>query len=304
MNLEFHTRARSRDRSALDFDERVVNMKSVTTTAFSLAIGIILIGSISTFRRPSLNPRAQSHGNEKGAKPLFVQIEYNPWAMVIGADTPTFALYDNRTVVYWKKEGRAGKYLSATLTDSEMSQVLEKINPQQFDSLEKRYEPARGITDQPESLMVLRKEDGSYKAVYVYGSIRRKDDGTYPKGVPDLLGDVYQFVTTYDNAKASEWLPDRIEVMIWPYGYAPDKDLVWPKGWPDLSDPGTVKNGDLYSIYLRKALFEELKAFLAQRRERQAVRLSGKKWAVDVRLPFPDEQIWQNLLSRMASDSR
>lgn len=228
---------------------------------------------------------------------IFVQIDYNPWAMVIGADTPTFALYDDRTIIYWKKEGRAGKYMSAKITDSEMSQVLEKINSREFYSLEKRYEPAHGITDQPESVMVLRRDDGSYKGVYVYGSIRRKDDGTYPKGVPSLLSDIFQFVTTYDNARASEWLPEHIEVMIWPYDYAPDKDLVWPKGWPDLSDPETVKNGDLYSIYLSKALFEELKAFLAQRRERQAVRISGKKWAVAVRLPFPDEQIWRRFKS-------
>jgi len=280
-----------------------MKLKSVTTTLFSLALGIILIASISTFsRHPLFSPIVQSR-DEKAAKPLFVQIDYNPWAMVIGADTPTFALYEDRTVIYWRKERRAGKYMSAKLTDSEMSQVLEKINPQKFASLEKRYEPARGITDQPGIFMVLLKDDGSYKGVYVYGSIRRENDGTYPKGVPGLLGDIFQFVTTYDNSKATEWLPEYIEVMIWPYGYAPDKDLVWPKGWPDLSDPGTVKKGDLYSIYFRKALFEELKAFLAQRRERQAVRISGKKWAIDVRLPFPDEQIWSDLQSKIASDS-
>jgi hypothetical protein len=64
-----------------------------------------------------------------------------------------------------------------------------------------------------------------------------------------------------------------------------------------------VKRGDGYSIYLGKALFEELRSFLAKRRERQAVRISGKKWAVDVRLPFPDEQIWQDIKSKSGSGS-
>ena len=64
-----------------------------------------------------------------------------------------------------------------------------------------------------------------------------------------------------------------------------------------------MKNGDGYSIYLEKARFEELQAFLAKRRERQAVRIGGKKWAIDARLPFPDEQIWRDLRSGSGSDS-
>jgi hypothetical protein len=269
-----------------------------------LVVGVIIVASIPALsRRSPVTPTVEDQVAEKTPKPLFVQIEYNPWAMVIGADTPTFALYDDATVIYWRKEARASKYMSAKLTDAEMSQVLEKIKPQEFASLEKRYEPARGITDQPVILMVLRKEDGSYKGVYVYGSIKRANDGTYAKGVPSLLADIFEFVSSYDNAKATEWLPDYIEVMVWPYEYAPDKDLIWPKGWPDLSDPRTVKRGDGYSIYLGKALFEELRSFLAKRRERQAVRISGKKWAVDVRLPFPDEQIWQDIKSKSGSGS-
>jgi hypothetical protein len=284
--------------------EVVMSIKSLKISLFLLAIGIISIASVIAFtRRPSVNPVVESQVNEKAPKPLFVLIEYNPWAMVIGADTPTLALYDDGTVIYWRKEGRGGKYVSAKLADSEVSQVLEKVNPQTFTSLESRYEPAGGISDAPETVMVLRKKDGTHKGVYVYGSIRRADDGSYPRGVPNLVADIFHFATTYDNPKATEWLPDYIEVIVWPYEYAPDKDLVWPKGWPDLSDPRTVKNGDGYSIYLEKARFEELKAFLAKRRERQAVRISGKKWAIDARLPFPNEQIWREMKSRLGSDS-
>lgn len=71
-----------------------------------------------------------------------------------------------------------------------------------------------------------------------------------------------------------------------------------------MSDPRTVKKGDLYSIYLEKAQLEELKSFLRKRRERQAVRISGKKWAVEARLPFPQEKIWWDVKSRLEGVSR
>lgn len=35
------------------------------------------------------------------------------------------------------------------------------------------------------------------------------------------------------------------------------------------------------------------KLFISNIGEKQAVRMNGKKWAVDVRLPFPDEKIWK-----------
>jgi len=282
-----------------------MNVKIHTIALGLLRIGIIAIASVAVFNRHlSVASIVEVKGNGKDPKPLFVVIEYNHWAMVVGADTPTFALYDDGTVIYWKKEGRGGKYVSAKLTNSEVSQILERVSPQAFVSLERRYEPARGLSHAPETLMVLQKKDGSYQEVYVFGSIKREEDGSNPRDIPNLLADIFQFMTTYDNAKATEWVPDNIEVMVWPYEYAPDKDLIWPKGWPGLDDSRTVKKDDLYSIYLDKAQLDELKLFLGKRRERQAVRISGKKWAVDARLPFPQEKIWRDIKVKLQNGSQ
>lgn len=194
----------------------------LTISVLSIVIAIIAAPG----RRASVEPVVKAKEEVEEAKPLFVLVEYNHRAMVVGADTPTFALYDDGTVIFWRKEGRGGKYVSAKLTDSEVSGVLEQVNPQSFVSLGRRYEPAGGISHAPETLMVLREKGGSYKGVYIFGSLRREENGSYPRGVPNLLADVFQFATTYDNAKATEWLPDSVEVMVWPYEYAPDKDLV------------------------------------------------------------------------------
>jgi len=281
-----------------------MNVKILKVALGLLMIGIIAVASVAVFnRQSSVAPIVEAKGNEKNGKALFVVIEYNHWAMVVGADTPTFALYDDGTVIYWKKEDRGGKYVSAKLTNSEVSQILERVNPEAFVSLERRYEPARGFSHAPETLMVLQQKDGSYQEVYVFGSIKREEDGSNPRGIPNLLPDIFQFITTYHNANATEWVPDSIEVMVWPYEYAPDTDLIWPKGWPGLDDSRTVKKDDFYSIYLEKAQLGELKLFVEKRRERQAVRISGRKWAVDARLPFPQEKIWRDIKFKLENGS-
>ena len=282
-----------------------MNVKLLKIASVLSAVCVVAIASIAVFNgRPSVRQMVEAKGDGQEAKPLFVLIEYNHWAMVVGADTPNFALYDDGTVIFWREEDRGGKYVSTKLADSEVSQILEKVSPQTFASLERRYDPARGFSHAPETLMVLQTKDGSYKEVYVFGSIRHEEDGSYPRGIPNLLADIFQFINTYDNAKATEWAPNDIEVMVWPYEYAPDEDVLWPKGWPDLSDSRTVKKDDLYTIYLEKARLEELKTFLGKIRERQAVRISGKKWTVDARLPFPQERIWRDIKNKLERGSQ
>jgi hypothetical protein len=58
-----------------------------------------------------------------GTQPLVLLTEYNPWAMVIGSDSPTFALYGNGTVI-WRAEGRSGKYMTVALAPSEVAELF------------------------------------------------------------------------------------------------------------------------------------------------------------------------------------
>jgi hypothetical protein len=266
----------------------------VSAAAFAL-----LAGSTTLPARVGRALSPASLGNRQHpetSQPLFVLIKYDPWLMVIGSDSPTFALYDDRTLIYWKQQGRQGKYYSVRLSDEEVSRVLDGVNARALASLEKHYEPAADIEDMPTYLMVFKSPEGSYKSVSIYGPLGGApefvtNDPQY-KSLPQTIDDAYRFVVSYDNPRASAWLPGFIEVMIWPYEYAPDKDLIWPKFWPGPSDPATVRHGDMYSLFIESGHYTELVKFLSKRRERQAVRIDGKKWAVALRFPFPGEHIW------------
>ena len=255
-----------------------------------VCVMVVVFGVAGQFDQPGF---VRTHKqSENQVKPSFVLVEYNPWAMVIGADAPTFALYDDGTLIYWKRADRDGKYVFVRLAAYEMTEILKKLHPDAFDSLNNHYEPAAGITDQPTYLMAVQRPDGSYKGVSIYGSLR--SDGLFlrAKQVPQVLIDTFQFVSGYDNPNAEGWLPDFIEVMIWPYEYAPDKNLAWPKGWPTLSDSKTIQRGDMYSLFVEKSRYGNLVTFLSKRREKQAVQIDGKKWAISIRFPFPNESIW------------
>jgi hypothetical protein len=52
----------------------------------------------------------------------------------------------------------------------------------------------------------------------------------------------------------SPWLPRHVEVMFWPYEYAPDEAIIWPRDWPGLRSKGTKTRGEgSYSVYLPSA---------------------------------------------------
>ena len=80
--------------------------------------------------------------------------------------------------------------------------------------------------------------------------------------------------------------------MIWPYEYAPEASIVWPKNWPGLHDVSTVKRGDSYSIFVPSADYAAVRHFLDTEKEKGAVEIGGKKWAVSIRMPFPGERSW------------
>src|SRR5436190_23751424 len=72
----------------LQFVEPRHTVKRLATLAL-LAIGLELA--------------AASFDPFQGVKPLAVFIQSDPWAMVMGADTPRVALYEDATVIFAKK---------------------------------------------------------------------------------------------------------------------------------------------------------------------------------------------------------
>ena len=121
----------------------------------------------------------------------------------------------------------------------------------------------------------------------VYGNLRKQKE--VREKAPSELLTLFDYYTGYNNSNATDWEPTHIEVMIWPYDYAPEKSIIWPSDWPDINSSSTRKRGDSYSIYLPFEHYDKLKRFIATRNEKGAVEINGEKWAISTRSPFPHE---------------
>jgi hypothetical protein len=244
----------------------------------------------------------------EGAKPLVVLIESNPWAMVIGSDTPQYVLYETREALFFRHDG----FYRHQLSDEEFRDVMTRVTAvTRVGPLKRFIDVAPDITDQPSADFYL---DGGEKrvATRVYGLSTRDHPmapytgmsrGSKADKLPRELGRLYHFLHTRDYPRSRRWLPRYIEVMIWPYEYAPDASIHWPRDWPSLDSERAIKRGDMYSIYLDSVLLPELKRFLRTRRETGAIEIGGKKWAADYRYVFPSEPAWRRALERARSSS-
>jgi len=219
-----------------------------------------------------------------GEKPLILIFERNPWLMVVGSDSPVFVLYESGTVIYWdQKEGGQGTYKTVRLENSSVQDLV--LN--QFESLKKLKDDytLSSWTDQPTQEFFLF-ENGKSRKISVYGSLRAED---IREKAPEPLVNLYDSLASFRHEAAEKWTPEYFEVMIWPYKYAPDESAIWPEVWPDINSGSTRKRRDAYSIYLPFEEREALNEFLDTKKEKGAVLMNGKKWALPVRIPFPHE---------------
>jgi hypothetical protein len=212
------------------------------------------------------------------AEPVIVYIETDPWAMVIGSDSPRFVLYDDGTVIYRTDAG----YQSVTLSPADSAALAAKVSLAGI----KDYTNYTNVTDQPSSVIIDFRE---LLAVVAYGATsRHRQSGS--RG--DKLLTMITLLREYQSPEAKKWEPEAIEVMIWPYEYAPEASIIWPGPWPGLDHPATVQRGDSYSLFVPASERAALLAFLETRKARGAVEIGGRKWAVSLRTPLPGEARW------------
>ena len=258
------------------------------------------------FRTPTAGLRAAPAA--AGRRPLLVMVAQDPWLMVIGSDSPAFALYDDGLLIYRQRPAdRKAPYRSLVLGTEERKQLLSTMftgEPFPFRELDDGYEVTQ-TTDQPLTT-VYTWLDGERRAVTVYGlnprppekrwagmsEEERQDLVKGPRAkTPQPFLRVFDHLIDYRDARAEPWLPERVEVMVWPFDSKMDP-LAWPEKWPDLDHPTTRKRGEAYSIYLEVERLENLRALLRKRQMTQAILINGKKWAISYRFPFPGERAW------------
>lgn len=228
---------------------------------------------------------APSSAEEKGPEPLLVLIETDPWLTVIGSDSPRFSLYKNGEVIYRTDKG----YRSAHLERSQLDELVASMNLAGVARHQGAFETTNH-TDQPEEIF-FGFDQAKPWALRIYGRIGPENDSG-AGAVPPEVVKLYRLIEGYDRADAAEWRPQYIEVMIWPYEYAPDASIHWPSAWPGLDDPATRKREDAYSLFLPSSHQDAFLAFLETRKKKGAVEIGGKKWAISYRYPFPGEERW------------
>jgi hypothetical protein len=224
----------------------------------------------------------------KGLQPIILFTEYNPWAMLVGGDTPSVALYVDGTVIFWQGDRRSGRYMTAHLTPAQTKNFFSPLTVQDIASFHSDYSLTQ-TTDQTTNKLVVLTSQG-YKTISVYGDLR--DGYHHEAGSDDLpagLQSIFSELVNYSVPDAKPWMPDFLEVVIWPFEYARGKPVNWPATWPDLSDPKTVRRGNSYSIYLPVSRLEEFRTFSKRIGPKQAVLIDKKKWTLLARYPFPHE---------------
>ena len=274
---------------------------------------LILLASLTAANPCAQDPKLDYQSGPQRAAPrgiLVMLTEFNPWALVVGWDPPTFVLYENGMVIYKKK----GRYVSAKLSQTEVDAFMGGLRLDSLGKLKNSYGTNDNMTDLPTNVLVVRAGDSAYREISVHGLIRSSPDIESLKALlsaykRNLLGDVrvsdtessegpplptelsaaLSQILAYDNAHSSVWLPEYIEIFIWPFEYAKGEPADWPKRWPGLTDPKTVKRSDAYSLFMPGSQNRELQKFIARLNQTRAVRIDNKKWAVSARFLFPHE---------------
>jgi hypothetical protein len=245
----------------------------------------------------------------KGPKPIAVLIQTDPWLDVIGSDTPMVAVYDDGRVIYLRNEkGKPHSYYHVQLSSDALAKVVKTLSTfGDYAKVKRYYNLVPNVTDRPETWIYLALK-GKEFVTGVYGlSVPPNPDiprpGTLkgegrPDELPKAVKDLHAYLTSLDFADAKPWEPQYVEAMIRKYEYAPDKSILWPKNWPGLDSPSTLKRRDQYSIFLPGKELPKLRDFLKTCNEKGAVEIGGKKWAVSYRFTFPSEPVWRKAFSQ------
>jgi hypothetical protein len=225
-----------------------------------------------------------AHADDDQVQPRVVLIERYPWAMLMGSESPTLALYADGQVIF-HREGGGQELLSASLTAADYEAFVGRLAPVRLLQLADRY-AASEATDQPLSELHLWT-DGQRKSIAIYGDWRRAPDAR--ARVPAELLTALDAIAGF-RTPARPWLPDQIEVLLWPFDYA-ETSTPWPADWPDFSQ-ARQRGNELGQIFLPSTQYRRLRTFLASLAKKEAVEFGGRKCVVAFRLPFPGEEAW------------
>lgn len=245
---------------------------------------------VASYERPRALAAARKSGTPA---PSLVVLERDPWRFVLGSDSPSFALYEDGTFIRSTPNG----FVSGRLTPARREELFMSVSAAALRPFHGHYE-ATAWTDQPMEQLLLYDGAGPV-FISVYGSLELPE---VRSKIPSAVVAAFDRVKTFNVPGAHPWLPEKIEVMVWAYEYAPEASVQWPSHLPDLNDPDTVRRGEVFSIFVPASSLDDVRAVLARQKEKGAIEINGKKWAASIRFPFPHERLWMGSNREIGTD--
>ncbi|MEO6911073.1 MAG: hypothetical protein ABI158_09135, partial [Edaphobacter sp.] len=204
---------------------------------------------------------------------------------VTGFDTPTFALYIDGTAIYWQGDRQSGKYVTAKLSQSQVSELAQTAHLDKVESFSNCYS-IDDATDAPTNRLVVKTSQG-FKAIEVSGVVRDMKNVS-PKRLPVDLQIAFRTLLAFHADEAHLWQPPYFEVILGPFAYAKSAQ-PWPANFPDLTDTKARALKNSYHLFVPISKLSEYQAFERGIQPTQAVLIGGRKWTTSARFPFPHE---------------
>ncbi len=235
-------------------------------------------------------------------QPILAVTQSTPWASVIGSDSASFVLYDDGLLISLSSDPRPESPFTQRSIEHPKTKVQEFLGAD-IERFENHYTLSSATSQISTTLWTPKK------SINIYGDWRKPftwDANNDPKwkeieererklweALPAGLRDCLARIENERGVIGAPWLPENIEVLLWPYEYAPDESILWPLAWPDLKSKTTKRRNDAdFSLYLSADLLPDLKLFVSARKETGAVHINGKKMAITYRFPIPGEELW------------
>lgn len=181
-------------------------------------------------------------------------------------------------------------YLSARLPESRYRELIEAIAPESLDSLDDHHDAVTG-TD-PVGYVMHVWIRGRRKTVSVSGHL-----SPLPGGMDGRAKAPAEFLRAFDavvrfTAPASPWMPQLLELRLWPRERFREPVVAWPAGWP-LPERAPGNRNGLRRIVLPATEFKRLRTLIPPEAPVRTASIGKTLWSVSYRLPFPLESTWR-----------
>ena len=272
-----------------------------TTYALLFYLGIsVAISSCDVGRNaePAFNGTRGPCVVEFSEGPLLVIIGANPWQVMLGERNPSFVLYADGTVVYSRSISDGETFFTGRLTDCELNGLLEQLTLSNLYALDGRRYSAALATDQTLTSFMLRKPDGSFCTIAVYGwetDWQTKQQSAAVPQPPPELDSALRLLADFSFPNAAMFEPAAFRVFL-SDGCAGGNPTPkkWPATWPDSSTATSIDSGPWRAMTLSAVTSREVSDTLGPSNlfRWRCVAIGNRREAVMYRPMFPFESRW------------